>query len=71
MGRRTNGASEKSELSFADWKELLRKDCEMRDKMVAFEALGDSVLQMFWESGLEPSVRALLASSSGEQSKPN
>jgi len=71
MIRGGNGSSEKTELSFEAWKELLREDCEMQDKMLAFEALGDSVLRMFWESGLDPSVRELLESSSAESSKPN
>ena len=71
MAHSGNGSSEKTELSFEAWKALLREDCEMQDKMLAFEALGDSVLGMFWESGLEPSVKALLESSSSEPSKPN
>jgi len=71
MIRGGNGSSEKRELSFEAWKALLREDCEMQDKMLAFEALGDSVLRMFWESGLDPSVKGLLESSSAESSKPN
>lgn len=49
------------EVTFEVWKLLLRKDCEMHDKLLAFQALGDSVLKIFWQKGLKPTVEALQA----------
>ena len=48
------------QVTFEVWKLLLRKDCEMQDKLLAFQALGDSVLEIFWRSGLKPTIEALL-----------
>lgn len=66
MGRDGNEAS-KPELPFEVWKSLLQKDCEVHNKLMAFQAFGDSVLEILWQSGLHPSVKALLDSGS-EQS---
>lgn len=43
-------------LPFDSWKLHLRKDCELQDKLPAFNALGDDVLRLLWETGIEPSV---------------
>ena len=56
-----NDAQERSKPNtpFENWKSLLRKDCELQDKRLAFQALGDSVLEILWEMGLSPTVQAL------------
>jgi hypothetical protein len=50
----------KPAIPFEVWRSHLRKDCESQDKLLAFQALGDSVLQIFWQRGIEPTVKALL-----------
>ena len=50
-------------LTFDAWKLHFRKDCELQNKLIAFNALGDDVLRILWQSGLEPSVTALRNSS--------
>ena len=50
-------------LTFDVWKLHFRKDCELQNKLLAFNALGDEVLMVIWQSGLEPSVTALTNSS--------
>lgn len=47
-------------LAFATWKLHLRRDCELTDKLPAFNAMGDSVLQFLWERGLDPTVKAIV-----------
>lgn len=46
-------------LPFGVWKMQLRKDCEAQDKLLAFNALGDSVLVTLWQSGIAPNVKAI------------
>ncbi len=38
----------------------LRQDCVSQGKLPAFDALGEAVLKMLWEQGLDPSVRAIV-----------
>ena len=45
---------------FEIWKEQLRLDCEREQKLLAFEALPDDVLKLFWLRGLHPSVKAIV-----------
>jgi hypothetical protein len=45
--------------SFEVWEELLRKDCAEQDKLLAFHGLGNYVLRLLYESGVEPSVAAI------------
>jgi hypothetical protein len=56
-------------ISFEAWKLQLRKDCELQDKLLAFQALGDYVLQVLWERGCDPSVQAIIDGTS-EYSSP-
>ena len=46
--------------SFDRWKELLRNDSIASDKEEAFDDLGERVLKILYENGLEPTVRALV-----------
>ncbi len=39
------------------WKIQLRKDCELQGKLLAFDAMGDCVLELLWESGLDPNAK--------------
>jgi hypothetical protein len=48
------------QISFDAWKLLLRKDCELEERLIAFDALGDTVLQLLWERGLNPTVQAIV-----------
>lgn len=58
--------SKKPELGFDVWKSLLQRDCEMQDKLLPFQALGDPVLQILRQSGMNPTVEALLDGNSDE-----
>lgn len=49
-----------NELDFADWKELLRNDCTARDKIREFDGLGEYVLKILYENGLDPTVEAIV-----------
>jgi hypothetical protein len=42
------------------WKIELRKDCEMQDKLAAFDAMGKYVLKLRWETGAKPSVNEIV-----------
>lgn len=53
-------------LPFELWRERLRADCVARDRMVAFNAMGDYVLRVLWNSGLEPTCEAIEAQESKE-----
>lgn len=46
-------------LPFEVWKGYLRKDCEDHHKLREFDGLGEFVLQLLWEQGLEPTVQAI------------
>jgi hypothetical protein len=50
-GRRT--------LSFEAWKTFLRIDCIALDKLTAFDYLGENVLRILYENGVEPTVEAI------------
>jgi uncharacterized protein (UPF0218 family) len=50
-------------LTFDEWKRKFRENCEAQGKLLEFSCLGDYVLQKLWESGIEPSVQALLGRS--------
>lgn len=60
----------KPPLTFETWKTQLRSDCEVQDKLLAFEALGDYVLQLLWQRGCDPSVRAIIDGTSEYSSQP-
>ena len=49
-------------LTFGAWKQLLQNDCIAQDKELAFNAIGDPVLQVLYDSGLDPTVDAIIAS---------
>lgn len=48
-------------LSFRHWKAALHDDCERAGKLAAFDAIGDAALQLFWERGIEPTMRGLVS----------
>ena len=52
--------SDRCSFSFEKWKELLRKDCFVRGKERAFDALGEYALRFLYESGLEPTGEAIV-----------
>ena len=47
-------------LTFEAWKELLRKDCLALDKEREFGALGDPVLKLLYDCGVDPTVKAIV-----------
>ena len=47
-------------LQFEVWKACLRKDCEDNHKVREFDGLGEFVLRLLWQNGLEPSVKAIV-----------
>ena len=55
--------------NFRVWKRQFRKDCELHEKLNAYVVLGDSVLRLLWESGVAPTVRAVVEGI--RQDKPN
>ena len=48
-------------LPFEVWKGYFRKDCEDHQKSREFDGLGEFVLRLLWEQGLEPSVQGIVA----------
>lgn len=55
-----SGQSPKRATDFNAWKLILRLDCARRDKTEAFDALTDPVLKLLWESGIDPTVQAII-----------
>jgi hypothetical protein len=47
-------------LSFEVWIGYLRKDCERREKLRELDGLGEYVLRLLWERGLDPTVQAIV-----------
>jgi hypothetical protein len=43
-------------LAFDAWKARLREDCMRQDKLLAYESIGDYVLTILWNQGIEPTV---------------
>lgn len=44
---------------FEVWKTLLRNDCIAADKLKVFDCLGENILRILYENGLEPTVEAI------------
>lgn len=44
---------------FETWKKLLLADCIAQRKQLEFNNLGDFVLRFLYDSGLDPTVKAL------------
>jgi hypothetical protein len=45
--------------AFEKWKESLRQDCIAQDRLAAFNSVGEYVLRILYENGLEPTVSAI------------
>jgi hypothetical protein len=56
-------------VSLEVWTSQLRKDCEAQDKLIAFNALGDFVVKLVWERGLDPTVNAIVESTGYVESR--
>ncbi|HEV2402421.1 MAG TPA: hypothetical protein VGS27_36160 [Candidatus Sulfotelmatobacter sp.] len=65
------GNGETAAIAFELWKEQLRKDCQIHDKLAAFDAMGEYVLHLLWESGIEPSVQSIVANTAPHSSGGN
>lgn len=48
-----------SGLAFEVWKKLLQNDCVAQGKQGEFSNLGDFILRFLYDSGLDPTVKAL------------
>ena len=57
-------------LSLDVWTLELRKDCEEQNKLLAFNALGDFVIKLLWERGIDPSINAIVDSNQHTASNP-
>jgi hypothetical protein len=51
--------SRQAPIPFEAWKLKLQEDCEHQGRLLVFNAFNDSVLKLFWERGLDPTVEAL------------
>jgi hypothetical protein len=49
-----------AKLSFEIWRSRLRENCEREGKLQNFVNLGDYVLKLLWESGLDPTVHDIV-----------
>lgn len=58
------------QLSFEQWKYCLLDECRKSGKMMAFNAIGDYVLRVLWESNLEPTVEAITSDGDRSSSMP-
>ena len=47
-------------LTFVAWKALLRIDCIGLGKLQAFDGLGEAVLRILYENGVDPTVEAIV-----------
>ena len=47
-------------LTFVAWKALLRIDCIALGKLQAFDGLGEAVLRILYENGVDPTVEAIV-----------
>lgn len=47
-------------VTYEVWKELLQIDCVQLDKLGAFNSLGEGVLRILYENGVDPTVEAVV-----------
>lgn len=47
-------------LTYDHWKLQLRRDCELKGKLFAFDGLGEYTLRLLWGDGLDPTVDAIV-----------
>lgn len=59
-GIRLNNAENEDATNFRLWKQYFREDCELHEKLDACAVLGDSVLRLLWQSGVSPTVQAVV-----------
>jgi hypothetical protein len=50
-----------SRLAFEDWKVRLHSDCQLMDKVLGYNNLGEECLKLLWEAGTEPSVEGIIS----------
>ena len=48
------------ELNFDTWAKLLRNDCVTHNKVGQFDGLGEYILRLLFENGLDPTVEAIV-----------
>ena len=47
-------------MTFTRWKAAFWRDCEREGKLLAFDAMGDGAMLLFYERGVEPTVQGIL-----------
>lgn len=53
-------ASMARRLSFDRWKNLLRDDCIALNKLPAFDGIGERILKILYENGVDPTVESIV-----------
>ena len=53
-------ASMARRLSFDRWKNLLRDDCIALNKLAAFDGIGETVLRILFQNGVDPTVESVV-----------
>jgi hypothetical protein len=48
------------DLTYETWKFRFRQDCQLQDKMLAYNSFGEDCLKLLWETGTEPSVQGII-----------
>jgi hypothetical protein len=51
---------DRTALTFGEWKDTLRQDCERQDKLLEYSNLGEDCLKILWEAGTQPSVNGII-----------
>lgn len=49
-----------NQLTFEDWKVRLESDCQLMDKVLAYNNFSEECLRLLWETGTEPSVQGII-----------
>jgi hypothetical protein len=52
--------SSNATLSFEAWKDYLCRDCISNEKIEAYNCLGDFILKLLYDSGVAPTVDAIV-----------
>ena len=52
-------------MNFEDWRNALYRDAIRDGRWASLRELGEYILRAFWERGVEPTVKALIADSEG------
>jgi len=51
---------DRPKLNYEAWKRYLQQDCQLQDKLLAYDSLGEDILRTLWQVGTEPSVQGII-----------